>query len=99
MVRRRGVREPLQHILGSTSFCGLEIKCSRAALIPRPETELLAERGWEFLRAEINRRDRGTVSKPIALDLGTGTGCIAIAIAVNAPETRICAADISPDAL
>src|SRR5688572_26305284 len=49
MVKRRAAREPLQHILGSTSFCGLEIKCSRAALIPRPETEVLAERAWQFL--------------------------------------------------
>ena len=49
MVRRRGGREPLQHILGSTCFCGLEIEVNRNVLIPRPETELLAELGWQFL--------------------------------------------------
>ena len=49
LIRRRGQREPLQHILGSTSFCGLEMTVSRHALIPRPETELLAEHGWTFL--------------------------------------------------
>jgi release factor glutamine methyltransferase len=51
MVRRRGHREPLQHIVGSTSFCGLEMAVSPAVLIPRPETELLAERGWQFLNS------------------------------------------------
>lgn len=91
MVRRRGAREPLQHILGNTWFCGLEIACSRAALVPRPETELLAERGWKFLAA--------LPPSPRALDLGTGTGCIAIAIARNAPVAVLHAVDISPEAL
>lgn len=93
MVKRRAAREPLQHILGSTSFCGLEMKCSGAALIPRPETELLAERAWQFLRGRTDS------PRPAALDLGTGTGCIAIAIAINAPAARVHAVDISPDAL
>jgi release factor glutamine methyltransferase len=50
LVKRRGQREPLQHITGSTSFCGFEIAVNRHALVPRPETELLAEAGWEFLQ-------------------------------------------------
>src|SRR5262249_43537678 len=50
LVRRRAQREPLQQITGSTSFCGLEIAVSGKVLIPRPETELLAEMGWKFLR-------------------------------------------------
>ncbi|HEY0551670.1 MAG TPA: peptide chain release factor N(5)-glutamine methyltransferase [Verrucomicrobiae bacterium] len=92
MVKRRANREPLQHILGSTSFCGLEIKCSRAALVPRPETELLAERGWQFL---------STLNSPVstALDFGTGTGCIAIALAIKAPQAVVHALDISAEAL
>ncbi len=49
LVKRRGQREPLQHITGSTSFCGLEMTVNRNVLVPRPETELLAELGWEFL--------------------------------------------------
>ncbi len=49
LVKRRGQREPLQHIVGSTSFCGYEIAVNRHALVPRPETELLAEEGWKFL--------------------------------------------------
>ena len=48
-IKRRGQREPLQHITGSTSFCGFEIAVNRHALVPRPETELLAESGWQFL--------------------------------------------------
>ena len=50
LVKRRGLREPLQHITGSTSFCGFEIAVNRHTLIPRPETELLAELGWQWLR-------------------------------------------------
>ncbi|MGB7748700.1 MAG: peptide chain release factor N(5)-glutamine methyltransferase, partial [Verrucomicrobiia bacterium] len=50
LVKRRGQREPLQHITGSTSFCGFEIAVNRQALVPRPETELLAGLGWEFLQ-------------------------------------------------
>ena len=91
-VKRRGQREPLQHILGSTSFCGHEISVSRHALIPRPETELLAEFGWKFL-STINHQSS------TALDFGTGTGCIAIALAAKCPNAKITALDISTDAL
>jgi release factor glutamine methyltransferase len=92
LVKRRAAREPLQHITGGTSFCGLEIKCSRAALVPRPETELLAERAWQFL-STFN-------SQPTtALDLGTGTGCIAIVIVKKSPGTMVHAVDVSEIAL
>ncbi len=92
LVRRRGQREPLQHIVGSTSFCGLEISVNRNVLVPRPETELLAEAGWEFL-STLN-------SQPAtALDFGTGSGCIAIALAVKCPAARIVALDASAHAL
>jgi release factor glutamine methyltransferase len=92
LVKRRGQREPLQHIVGSTSFCGYEIAINCHALVPRPETELLAEFGWQFL-STIN-------SQPsTALDFGTGTGCIAIALAAKCPNVKIIATDISADAL
>ncbi len=92
LVRRRGQREPLQHIVGSTAFCGLEISVNRNVLVPRPETELLAEAGWEFL-STLN-------SQPAtALDFGTGSGCIAIALAVKCPAARILALDASAHAL
>lgn len=91
LVKRRGQREPLQHILGSTSFCGLEIAVNRHTLIPRPETELLAEAGWTFLQSRPG--------VPTALDLGTGSGCLAIALAAQCPAARVVAVDLSPEAL
>ncbi len=92
LIKRRGAREPLQHIVGTTSFCGLEIAVNRHVLVPRPETELLAEKGWQFLKTR-------TEGIPAALDLGTGSGCIAIALASKCPTSKIIAIDISPDAL
>ncbi|HEY1490676.1 MAG TPA: peptide chain release factor N(5)-glutamine methyltransferase [Verrucomicrobiae bacterium] len=92
LVKRRAQREPLQHIIGSTSFCGLEIAVNRHVLVPRPETELLAEAGWSFL-STFN-------SQPsTALDFGTGSGCIAVALAAKAPAAKITALDISTEAL
>lgn len=96
LVKRRATREPLQHILGATSFCGLEMACSRAALVPRPETELLAERAWQFLNTW---RSHGQSRSASALEIGTGTGCIAIAIAKNAPGAVVHAVDISTEAM
>jgi release factor glutamine methyltransferase len=90
LVKRRALREPLQHITGSTSFCGYEITVNRHVLVPRPETELLAELGWTCLNG---------LDSPIALDLCTGSGCIAIALAAKCPKAKIIASDISPEAL
>jgi len=92
LVQRRGNREPLQHIVGSTSFCGLEIKVDGNVLVPRPETELLAEAGWNFLQS--------LDATPLAaLDFGTGSGCIAIAIATKCPKVEITAVDRSETAV
>jgi release factor glutamine methyltransferase len=82
LIRRRGLREPLQHIVGSTSFCGLEIAVNRHVLVPRPETELLAEGGWQFLNS------RPASPAPSALDFGTGSGCLSIALAGKCPAAR-----------
>lgn len=92
LVRRRAAREPLQHLLGSTSFCGLEIEVSRDVLIPRPETELLAERALQFL-STFN------LQPSTLLDFGTGSGCLAVTLAVKCPATRVTALDISSAAL
>lgn len=91
-IKRRGQREPLQHITGSTSFCGFEMIVNRHALVPRPETELLAELGWNYLTALNSPSAK-------ALDMGTGTGCIAIALAAKSPQASVVATDLSPDAL
>ena len=94
LVQRRAQREPLQHIIGTTSFCGLELAVNKNVLVPRPETELLAETGWNFLKSLP-----ASAAPPTALDFGTGSGCLAIALAVNFPATQVTAIDVSPEAL
>jgi release factor glutamine methyltransferase len=89
LVRRRGQREPLQYILGETEFCGLRLKVDRRALIPRPETELLIE----IVVAACS------VPPLRVLDLGTGSGAIALALAKAFPAADVVAVDRSPDAL
>jgi release factor glutamine methyltransferase len=88
---RRGNHIPLQHLLGSTSFCGLPIIVSPAVLIPRPETETLADHAWSYL----NSLQRPTTFA----DLGTGSACIPIAITTHAPQSQAVAVDISREAL
>jgi release factor glutamine methyltransferase len=95
LIKRRSQREPLQHITGSTSFCGYEMVVNRNVLVPRPETELLAELGWQFLIALPKQSEDGSA----VLDFCTGSGCIAIALAVKCPSAKIVATDISADAL
>jgi release factor glutamine methyltransferase len=92
LVQRRGLREPLQHLVGTTAFCGLEIAVNGHVLIPRPETELLAEAGWQFLSTSNQQ-------PATALDFGTGSGCIAIAVAAKCPTAHLVALDVSPEAL
>ena len=91
LVQRRGAREPLQHILGTANFCGLEINVNRHVLIPRPETELLTEHGWKFLNS-LNRESS-------FLDFGTGSGCIGIALCHFAPQSHGWAIDQSAEAI
>jgi len=90
-VKRRAAREPLQHIVGTTSFCGLEMAAGPGALIPRPETEQLAELGWKFLN--------GLGRPSTFLDFGTGSGCIALALAHFAPQAAGTALERSAEAL
>lgn len=90
-VKRRGLREPLQHILGGSNFCGFEFRVDSRVLVPRPETELLAEAAWQYL----NSRE----GEPVVLDYGTGSGCLAVTLALKAPKCRVLAIDVSPDAL
>jgi release factor glutamine methyltransferase len=91
-IQRRGRREPLQHILGTVNFCGLELRTGPQALIPRPETELLAEAALGHLASlpEPERR---------FLDFGTGNGCLAVAMTVQSAGAQCDALDISASAL
>src|SRR5262249_29560187 len=94
LIKRRSGHEPLQHIIGSVSFCGLELAVNRDVLVPRPETEELAERAWQFLQNRCSERT------PVrALDFGTGSGCLAVAIAHQVPSAEVDAVDISSAAL
>lgn len=92
LVLRRAKREPLQHLVGSTAFFGLEITVSPDALIPRPETETLVELALANLAKCASPR-------PAALDSGTGTGCIALALAAKNSAVQVHALDISSTAL
>lgn len=90
MVARRAAREPLAYIVGRREFFSMEFAVRPGVLIPRPETETVVEAALDFLRG----RPTATV-----LDIGTGCGAIAIAVAVNAPHARVVASDISKVAL
>ncbi len=86
--------EPIQYIIGETEFYGLPFKVNNHTLIPRPETEELVE----WIISEINKQQSSIVNLKL-LDIGTGSGCIAISLAKNLPNSRISALDISEEAL
>jgi len=89
-IKRRGNFEPLQYIVGKVEFYGLELKVNPSVLIPRPESELLVENILDPFPKE---------EKLIVLDIGCGSGNIAIALAVNLPQSKIVSTDISDEAL
>jgi release factor glutamine methyltransferase len=91
ILRRRANREPLQYIIGHVEFCGLKIKVGPGVLIPRPETELIVE---EVIKQFTVHGSRFTV-----LDLCTGSGCLALALARHIPSSDVYAVDISEKAL
>ena len=90
MVARRANREPLQHIIGDTSFRGFIIKCDKRALVPRPETEMLVDMAKERLKG---------IETPLIVEVGTGTAAISIACAKEIAGAKVLATDISEDAL
>lgn len=90
LVGRRAAREPLAYIVGMREFWNLEFEVNPAVLIPRPETELIVEAALEL----VSRTAIATIA-----DVGTGSGCLAIALACERPDSRIIASDISREAL
>src|SRR3989337_2036889 len=91
-LKRRSKREPLQYILGYVDFYGLKIKVGKGVLIPRPETELLAEEAIKAVKREA-------LSVMRILDLCTGSGCLALALAKEFPDARVYGTDTSENAI
>ena len=101
MVERRVAGEPLQYVLGAWSFRTLDLMVDRRVLIPRPETEVVAGHALaELDRLAADRRaGTGATDPLVAVDLGTGSGAIGLALAAERPGTRVWLTDASPDAL
>ncbi|MGE5072286.1 MAG: peptide chain release factor N(5)-glutamine methyltransferase [Anaerolineae bacterium] len=97
LVRRLEQGEPLPYVLGHWEFYGLDLQLSRDVLIPRPETELLVERAIAWLKAP--RSEDASGEGRMVADVGTGSGCIAVALARNVPDIRVLATDISKKAI
>ena len=90
LVKRRAVAEPVAYLVGHREFFSLEFRVTKDVLIPRPDTETLVVDAIEALKQQ---------PAPRVLDVGTGSGCIAIALAVNCPNAVVTAIDLSPAAL
>ncbi len=91
LVTRRAGREPLQHITGRAAFRSLELAMGPGVFVPRPETELVAQYAIDALRAVAS-------PEPVGVDLGTGSGAIALAMATEVPHARVYGVEVSPRA-
>lgn len=97
-IERRAAGEPLQYVTGEMPFRHIVLKCERGVLIPRPETEVLVDAALEGVDAAAEKGDEG--AGPVrVLEVGTGTGCIALSIASERPGTLVTATDLSPRAV
>lgn len=94
LVARRLSREPTAYIVGRREFYGLELECGPQALIPRPETELLVDIALAWLREQGS-----AIQRPLIVDVGSGNGALAVALAVHCPHAQVLAIDTSAPAL
>jgi release factor glutamine methyltransferase len=108
VVARRGRREPMSSITLRRAFWGLDFEVGPDVLAPRPETELIVEAAVACLetagpdtaaRFRHQRRDGGPAEQPLIVDVGTGSGCLAVCLALECPGARVLAVDLSPAAL
>ena len=97
LVERREKREPLQHITGKAYFRNLELAVGRGVFVPRPETEMVAGLAIDALRAVASPDPQN--APPIAVDLGTGSGAIALSLATEVPHAQVWAVEKSADAM
>jgi len=93
LLDRRCAHEPTAYIIGHREFFGLDLRVTPAALIPRPETEALVQSAIDFVRSTLPHREVSIV------DVGTGSGAIAISLAANLPNAIVTATDLSSEAL
>jgi release factor glutamine methyltransferase len=93
LIMRRAALEPVAYLIGHKEFYGLDFLVDRGVLVPRPETELLVDLALRYARGLPAQRP------PVIADIGTGSGCIAVAVAVHLADALVYATDISPDAL
>lgn len=104
-IERRAAGEPLQYVTGEMPFRHIVLRCEEGVLIPRPETEVLVDAALEGVDAAVGRRSAGEKDPDAAddpvrvLEVGTGTGCIALSIASERPGTHVTATDLSPRAV
>jgi release factor glutamine methyltransferase len=94
LVERRAAREPVAYITGSREFWGLDFEVTPAVLVPRPETELVVERALAALDSRTN-----AASPVVVVDVGTGSGCLAVTLAHERPAITVVATDVSGEAL
>ena len=97
MLERRDRGEPLQYVVGSWGFRSLDLMVDRRVLIPRPETEVVT--GWAVEEVARLSAAEDHDRELLVVDLGTGSGAIALSVAVECPQTRVFATDVSADAL
>lgn len=99
IITRLAAAEPVQYVLGSADFCGRVFRVSPGVLIPRPETEELVRKVVADLKVERMENGRRSTGQHAILDIGTGSGCIAVTLALDIPGVSVTAWDISEEAL